>query len=144
MIKTNSKRKGFILAYAMFVPIIVSIVLYLVLSVVLSNYSIAKTNDNSQKAYYGAQAGVEYALFIIKNSGTYDPNNPRGAVAGKTDWPKGDNFDSSNANITVSINGDGSGGYYITSTGTVLNETRRIGVELNSSGEVNNWEPLKV
>ncbi len=99
----------------------------------------ATTDALMQQAYYNANSGIEYARFIIEHSAVYNPLIPGS-------WPKGTNFQciegdpDKEGTVTVSIAANPSGGYDITSTGTVKGKTTTSVVHVNAAGKVETWQ----
>ena len=118
----------------------------------------ARIDSLRQQAYYNADAGVEYARFIIEHSASYDPLNSTSG-SGKSAWPKGTNSpppaapatatgmasfqcvdDPQKGTATIIIESDGTNGYNIKSVGTIGSVTATINkVHVTGGAQVDQW-----
>ena len=134
MIYLNDKR-GFSLALtATFICIIMAILVSSFSSLAFFTRNAATTDYLTQQAYYNANSGVEYALFIIENSSVYTPLNT-------ATWPAGTSFPCFGGTVTVYITPNVIiGGYDIKSTGTIKNMTITINQVHVGAGKIDVWQ----
>lgn len=143
MMTSTRKKKGFalmMLITAIFLAVILASTLYIL---VYLNSTLFRAQYYIKQAYYAGCSGSEYAIFIIKNSTTYNPLNPGGG-SGKAAWPKGQSFDpfGDGSSVTVNITQPGGFGtdYTIQSTGTVNGQNKTVYVTTYTTGAIKSWK----
>lgn len=70
MIKQPPQQEGFILATLIGVMVAMSVVMISLITVINANMSLVQTNNNSQKAFNIAEAGINYYLWHISHNAT--------------------------------------------------------------------------
>lgn len=128
-------KKGFVIIFVMMVVLALSILIPSFFSLAFSTYNVAMLDGQRQQAYYNANSGIEYALFILEHPGTYGtPPDPQAYP-----WPI---YGLPSGTFTVTITpGSTSGTYSIISTGTVNNNITAVRTVnyVVSGGIVDSW-----
>lgn len=69
-IKTAQNKKGFVLITTFWILVILSMVVVFLMGVVMGEWHIAISQREGVKAFYLAEAGIDYAVFKIRNDET--------------------------------------------------------------------------
>jgi Tfp pilus assembly protein PilX len=136
-------KKGYILICLMMAVILATIFASVLYASVYLSSTIFINQQKLKAAYYTAAAGVEYGVFIIKNSSTYNPLNqttwPKPANQGNPFYPFGQ-VNGSSVVLNVTQGGGAGTDYTMVSTGTALGQTKTITVTTSSEGVIKSWQ----
>ncbi|MDP3730329.1 MAG: hypothetical protein Q8R14_02240 [Candidatus Omnitrophota bacterium] len=134
MISLDTKKGFSLTLIAVFVTIVAAALVPAFCNVMFFTTRAPATDALFQQAYYNANCGVEYAMFIIEHRDPLDPAT----------WPQGNsipcNFPAGAGNFTITITSDPVAGFNIRSIGTAGTMTATINRVHVAAGRIEEWQ----
>lgn len=136
-------KKGYVLTWLMTAVVLVAICSSTLYMSIYMNNLIFINDQNVKAAYYSAVAGAEYALFLIKNSPTYNPlDRTTWPVTASQEMPFYPFGQPDGSLVVLSISQPGGPGtnYTIVSNGAARGKTKILTITASSKGAIKSWQ----
>lgn len=114
----KKQKRGFALFVVIIIMVVLGIMTTLLITIVLSEYKVSKSQEAGTGAFYVAEAGVEEVVWKVQNNSTYKDNLEDGTFTDANgDFSRNDIF-GAGTSYEVSVRSTDRGAATITSTGT--------------------------